>query len=571
MLQCSPTKEMKRCPECRRDYYDDSLMYCLDDGAALLEGPSSGQTDTAILPEARVSSEAATRTFDPDASTNESINVASNRSSIISGAIGIVLITALGIGSYLYYGRAPSKQIESIALLPFVNTGGDPEIEYLSDGITESLINSLSQVPNLSVKARSSVFTFKGKEVTPQQVANTLSVQAVLSGRVQQRGDQIVLNVELVDAGSGDQIWGDNYVRKVSDIIQLQSDIARDVAGKLKAKITGEERDKIARSHTENIEANQLYLRGRYHWNKRTTNDIKKSIEFFQQAIDKDPTYALAYAALAEAYILAPPYGVGPPNEYYPMARAAASKAIEIDHELAEAHNALASVMSNYDWKFAEAEAQWRKALELNPNYATAHQWYAEHLMAMGRNNEGLAEIKRAQELDPLSLIINGLVGVALRRVGHDQATIEQLNKTIEIDPNFPRSHLFLGETYQKLGRFEEAVDEFSKAAITGGLPPEKAAAIAEMIKKAAKAGGEKGYSRAMAEAFSENRASPTPAPILAAYWARAGEPDKAFEILEKAYQEHDDTLLMLKDEKLDPIKADPRYKDLIRRIGLPE
>jgi TolB-like protein/Tfp pilus assembly protein PilF len=562
---------MKRCPECRRDYYDDSLMFCLDDGAALLEGPTSGQTATAILSDVRVLSEAPTKTSDTDTPTERSINVVSNRSSIAVAVVGMVMITALGIGSYLYYGRGPSKQIESIAVLPFVNTGGNPDIEYLSDGITESLINSLSQVPNLSVKARSSVFTFKGKDVSPQQVANALSVQAVLSGRVQQRGDQILLNVELVDAGSGDQIWGDNYARRMSDIIQLQSDIARDVAGKLKAKITGEEGEKIARSHTENIEANQLYLRGRYHWNKRTTNDIKKSIEFFQQAIDKDPTYALAYAALAEAYILAPSYGVGPANENYPKARAAAAKSIEIDSQLAEGHNALASVMSNYDWKFSDAEAEWKMALLLNPNYATAHQWYAEHLMFMGRHREALAEIQLAEQVDPLSLIINGMAGVALRNVGQDDAAVEQIKKTIEMDPNFPRAHLFLAETYQKLGRYEEAIDEFSKAAVMGGLSPEKAAATAAMIKKAARAGGEKAYSRAMAEAFSENSSAPTPAPILAAYWARAGEPDKAFEVLEKAYREHDDTLLMLKDEKLDPIKSDPRYKDLLRRIGLPD
>jgi tetratricopeptide (TPR) repeat protein len=258
-------------------------------------------------------------------------------------------------------------------------------------------------MPSLAVKARSSVFTYKGKEVSPQQVAKDLSVQAVLNGRIAQRGDLIMLSVELIDTATGNQLWGDQYTRKLADLVQLQSDLARDVSGKLKTKLTGAEQQQVSKNYTENIEAYQLYLRGRYHWNKRTPNDIRKGFEYFQQAIDKDPTFALAYAALAESYIVAASYRVGQPQDNYARARSAAAKAIEIDPTLAEAHNALASVMSN-EWRFADAEAEWKKALELNPNYATAHQWYAEQLTSMGRYQEALAEIKRAQELDPLSL-----------------------------------------------------------------------------------------------------------------------------------------------------------------------
>jgi TolB-like protein len=570
VLQCTQT-HMKRCPECRRDYYDDSLLYCLDDGAALLTGPGTSDQITAVLPDAHISNEAATRTLEPNPQTRTSPSIATNRKSLIGGIIGVALITALGVASYLYYGRSTSRQIASVAVMPFVNTGGNPDLEYLSDGLTESLINSLSQMPSLAVKARSSVFTYKGKEVSPQQVAKDLSVQAVLNGRIAQRGDLIMLSVELIDTATGNQLWGDQYTRKLADLVQLQSDLARDVSGKLKTKLTGAEQQQVSKNYTENIEAYQLYLRGRYHWNKRTPNDIRKGFEYFQQAIDKDPTFALAYAALAESYIVAASYRVGQPQDNYARARSAAAKAIEIDPTLAEAHNALASVMSN-EWRFADAEAEWKKALELNPNYATAHQWYAEQLTSMGRYQEALAEIKRAQELDPLSLIINGIVGVTLRLNGQRDACLAQLNKTLELDPNFPRTHLFLAETYEQLGRYDEAVDEFGKAFTLSGAPPERVAHFVPIVKNAAKTGGAMGYARAMAEVLEQSKgATEPPAVILAAYWARAGETGKCFEILERAFKARDDSLLMLKDPKMDPVKSDPRYKDLLHSVGLPE
>ena len=247
-------------------------------------------------------------------------------------------------------------------------------------------------------------------------------------------------------------------------------------------------------------------------------------------------------------------------------------KAIEIDDSLAEAHNALASILDYYDWKFAEAEEEWRKALELNPNYPTGRQWYGEHLMSMGRYSEALAEIRRAQELDPLSLIINGLLGVALRLNGRPEEALEQLRKTLEMDPNFARTHLFLAETYQSLARYEEAIDEFGKHFILSGLPPERVAVFAEQVKRSYTTDGPKGYARAMAGLIEKNEgpAGP-PAVVLAGYLVRAGETDRAFAILEKAFQEHDDSLLMLKDGKLEPVKSDPRYRDLLRRVGLPE
>ena len=316
--------------------------------------------------------------------------------------LSILFLAVIAVGLWLL--RSPSAttaQIDSIAVMPFVNESGNTEIEYLSDGITESLINSLSQIPKLSVKARSSVFTYKGKVVSSQQVAKDLTVQAIINGRVLQRGDQVLLSVELVDARTGNQLWGDQYNRRMTDLLSLQSEIARDVSSKLKSRLTGIEEQKIAKNYTANTEAYQLYLRGKFYWNKRTPADIRKGVEYFQQAIDKDPTYALAYAGLAEGYIVFASYGVELPREAFPKARAAALKAMELDASLAEAHNALAAVKSNYEWSFDEAEAEWKRTIALNPNYATAHHWYGEHLLSMGREVEALAELKRAQETGP--------------------------------------------------------------------------------------------------------------------------------------------------------------------------
>jgi serine/threonine-protein kinase len=486
----------------------------------------------------------------------------------------ILAIAVVGAWFFAFYSPA-AAQIESIAVMPFVNTSGNTEIEYLSDGITESLINSLSQIPKLSVKARSSVFSYKGKEVSPQQVAKDLSVQAILNGRVQQRGEQVILSVELVDARTGNQLWGEQYSRKMTDLLSLQSEIARDVSSKLQSRLTGAQEQKIAKNYTQNTEAYQLYLRGRYHWNKRTTADVKKSIEYFQQAIDKDPAYALAYAGLAEGYILVPQYGVGSPHEAYPKARAAAMKAIEIDETLAEAHNALAAVKSNYDWKFAEAEAEWQRTITLNPSYATAHQWYGEQLLGMGRYDEALTELKRAQELDPLSLIINSVLGQTYRLNGQNDKAIEQLRKTVEMDPNFARTHLYLTEAYQSKGMFEEAADEFGKTFVLMGGLPEDASRFTAAVKNAYKSSGPKGYWRTLAEILTAKGAvipgQGPPLTVLAGFWTQSGEPDKAFALLEKAYQEHEDAMTTLKDPIFDPIKSDPRYKDLLRRVGLPE
>src|SRR5437667_2817290 len=305
------------------------------------------------------------------------------------------------------YARRNTLAIQSIAVLPFTNASGNSDVDYLSDGITESLINSLSQIPNLSVKARSTVFHYKGKDVTPQQAGSELSVQAVLNGRVMQHGDQLTLSLELVDARTGDQIWGEQYNRKTTDLAALQSEIARDVSNKLRTKLSGAEEQRVTKSYTANAEAYQLYLKGRFYWNKRTIDDFNRAIPNFQQAIDKDPNYALAYSGLADSYALLAVFGVVPPKDLMPQARAAATKSLALDDSLAEAHASLGEIMAYYDWDFSGAEREFRRAIDLNPNYATAHQWLAEEISVLRGHEEALAEIRRALELDPLSLIIN--------------------------------------------------------------------------------------------------------------------------------------------------------------------
>src|SRR5687767_6094900 len=335
---------MKRCPECRRDYYDETLLYCLDDGTQLLDGPASvDEPATAVYANPHDTEAERTRTFE-DASTAAIQPTTGKRKFLIAGAVGVLVLTALGIGAYWYYGRSQS-QISSIAVMPFVNGSDNTDIEYLSDGMTESLMNSLSQLPNLSVKARSSVFRYKGKEVEPIAVGRELGVQAVLNGRVVQRGDQLTLSLDLVDARSGNQIWGEHYNRKLGDLAALQTEIARDVSQKLRQRLTGAQEKNVTKNQTQNTEAYQLYLQGRFHWNKRTDAATNKAIEYFQHAIEKDPKYAMAYVGLAECYVT----GDLSVRKSSPKITEAAQKALEIDPTLGEPHAALGIVRDSHD------------------------------------------------------------------------------------------------------------------------------------------------------------------------------------------------------------------------------
>ena len=568
----------KKCPTCGRTYIDETLSFCLEDGAPLVYHDSGAEPATAIFP-GTATGESPTRQMPPTAdhpvaqSTEE--HALGRSKHLWIGAAVVALLIAGGAFAY-FYGIGGGRRIDSLAVMPFTNASGSPDLEYLSDGITDSLINSLTRVPNLSVKARSSVFTYKGKDVSPQQVAKDLAVEAVLNGRLVQRGDAVTLNLELIEAATGNQLWGEQYNRKLSDLTTLQSEIARDVSAKLHTKLTGTEEQRVAKNYTQNAEAYQLYLRGKYHWNRRSRTDILKSIEYFRQAVDRDPNYALAYSGLAEAYILLPTYAGQDPQVAYTSARTAAARALELDNTLAEAHAALAVVLSDYDWNFAEAERSFRRAIELNPNYATAHHWYAEFLIAMGRMPEALTEIRRAKELDPLSLIINGIYGIVLGLNDQHDEAFAQLQRTVEMDPNFARTHIFLAELYQDVGRYEEAANELHMVSVLSGMPESQVAKAHKQVLDAYRREGPKGYFRMMAGFLEERRkaqeaGNPPPAAVVAANWLRAGDKENAYRLLEEGLRRRDPTMLRLRNPVFDPIKGEERYQAIVKQVGLPE
>jgi TolB-like protein/Tfp pilus assembly protein PilF len=451
--------------------------------------------------------------------------------------------------------------------MPFVNDSGNADVEYLSDGMTETLISSLSQLPNVNVKGRSSVFRYKGKETDPQTIGKELNVQAILNGRVAQRGDQLRLTLELVDASTENVIWSQQYKRKEADLVALQSEIALDVSTKLRTKLSGADEQKLTKSYTANPEAYQLYLRGRFYWNKRTGESLRKSVEYFNQAIEKDPNYALAYAGMADAYGLIPFFFAGPPQDYFPKAKAAAKKALEIDDTLAEAHTSLALVLLVYDWNIAEANRELQHAIELNLNYPTAHHWYGENLGAMGRFDEAIAELKRAQALDPLSLIINADLGEVYIWARQYDKAIEQLRKTIEMDQSFYYAHWRLGVAYEMKGSLQQAIAEYQSARELNDDPW-----VLALLGHAYAISGKKDEALKTLDKLREtSKQRYVSEYAFAAVYAGLGEKDQAFQWLEKGYEDRNDLLIQLNvDPLFDNLRSDPRFADLVRRIGLP-
>jgi serine/threonine protein kinase/Flp pilus assembly protein TadD len=522
-----------------------------------------------IHPSLRTSRQKAARTGEhraavPTVSSAEYIvsGIRNNKLNILL-AVGVF---ALAVGAIFYFNRGTQK-INSIAVLPLANAGNDPNAEYLSDGITESLINSLSQVPNLRVMSRSSVFRYKGKQVDPQAVGQELGVQAVLLGRVIQRGQSLNISIELVDARDGTHVWGKQYNRRLADILNIQEEITREMSERLKLSLTGEEQQRLTKRYTENIEAYQLYLKGRYYWNKRNPEGFRKGQEAFQQAIDLDPAYALAYAGLADSYAMLGDYSVLPPKEAFPRAEAAATRAIELDMALAEGHTSLAFVKMAYSWDWQTADREFRRAIELNPNYATAHQWYASYLVMMGRFEESINEIKRAQELDPLSRIINANLGLHLYYARQYDQSIAQLQKTINVDQTFSVAHLYLGRTYIQKGMHKEAIAELQKARELSEDAPE----VVSSLGYAYAAAGQRGDAQRVLEelqALSQKRyVLPY---FVAAIHTGLGDKDQAFAWLEKAYEERHPGLVLINiDPRFDSLRSDPRFGDLLRRLGV--
>lgn len=489
---------------------------------------------------------------------------------LAAGMFALALLGAiLTVGYFAFVSRGGStKQISSIAVMPFDNESGNPDVEYLSDGMTETLIKSLSNLPNLNVKPRSSVFRYKGKDTDLQTIARELNVQAVLNGRVSQRGDQLTLSLELIDVQKDSVIWTESYNRKQSELVSLQSEIARDVSTNLKAKLSGAEETKVTKTGTADPEAYQAYLKGRYYWNRRTAENLRRAIEQFKIATDRDPNYALAFVGLADCYALLNEYSGVPVTEAAPQAKTYATRAIAIDESLAEPHATLGTINSQL-WQWAEAEKEFKRAISLNPNYATAYHWYSIMLLYLGRYDESLVMIQRAHELDPMSSIITSTISWVQQSRNNHQASIENLLKLIELDPNFGLTYDTLGGSYLKTGRNAEAVAAFENAAqltdrydyVLGNLGyvyaatgkrTEALAIIKELEEK---------YTRKEANGQS-----------LAAVHAGLGDKDKAFEWLEKDFHNRDGVLPRITVSiPLESLRDDPRFKAMLKRMNLPE
>lgn len=481
--------------------------------------------------------------------------------------ITLLLLVIAAAGLSYYYFRKEHTAFDSIAVMPFVNQNSDPESEYISDGLTESIINSLTQLRDLRVIARSSVFRYKGKETDPIAFGKALGVRAVLTGRVMQRGDNLTVSVELVDVLDNKQLWGEQYERKVSDLLAVQREIAQEISSNLRTKISGEVKSRVTKRYTESAEAYQLYLKGRYFWNKRTRDDLKKSIDYFNQAIETDPNYALAFAGMADAYVLFPGYSVSAPQDSYPKARAAAKRALEIDDTLAEAHAALGLELFAYEWKAAEAIKEFRRAIELNPNYATAHHWYGNQvLLYTGRFDEAIAEMLRAQELDPLSLIVNADVGDTYFYARQYDKAIEQLQKTIETDQSFYYAHYELGMAYEMKGLYTEAIAAYQKARQLNNDPR-----VVALLGHAYAASGKRDEALKMLDQLKETaKQQYVPAYHFVILYAGLGDRDEAFQWLEKTYQDRTSRMTILQvDPFLDPLRSDLRFAGLVRRVGL--
>ena len=489
------------------------------------------------------------------------------RSAVALAALLLVIAVAIAAGIYYLRPGAGDTAIDSLAVLPFVNAGGTADTEYLSDGITESLINSLSQLPNLKVMSRSSVFRYKGQELDARAVGTTLGVRAVLTGRVVQRGDDLFVSVELVDARDSSHLWGGQYSRKMADLVALQSEITRDVSRSLRARLSGADEQRLAKNYTENSEAYQLYLKGRYFWNKKTPGGHQRSIEYFNQAIEKDPTYALAFVGLADAYLSLPNDSDAPPRETNPKAKAAATRALAVDSALAEAHASLAGVKLNYEWDFPGAEEGLKRAISLNPKYhPEVYQRYARYLSSMGRHEEAIAEAKRARELDPLSLSINNNVGQALLWARQYDGVIEESRKALEIDPNFWVAHLFLGKAYEQKGMYPEAVAALQKAKELSGGSSEATSMIGYVY---AVSGRRDEAVRVLDELKGLSKQRYVSPYHIAMVYAGLGDKEQVFLWLEKAYEDRSQFMTLLKVEpKFDGLRSDPRFTDFVRRGG---
>jgi len=486
---------------------------------------------------------------------------------LAAGAVAVAALLAAGTQLARLYSSGDA--IDSVAVLPFVSSSDDPDSEYLSDGITESLIYNLSQLPSLRVTARSTVFRYKGTEMDPQKIGQDLRVRAVLSGRLLQRDGTLVVRTELMDVANGSQLWGGQYNRKLADVFALQDDLSKEISERLRLRLTNEEKQRLTRRYTDNPEAYQLYLKGLYHWNKRSPDALPKSVEYFNRAVDADPAYALAYAGLADAYNLMSFFNMVPPREAIPKAKAAAAKALAIDGNLAEAHISLAYASFTYDWDWPAATRHFDQALALNREAVMNHAYYPFYLTVAGRFEEAVSVARRALDRDPVSASLSHTLAVQLFLSRHFEDATEECRRTIELDPNSAVASELLGYLFAAQGMFQEALPAIEKAA---ALNRGAALSLAYLGYVRARLGQGEEARRLLLQLATASKERYTPAVAFAMVHVGLGENDQALSWLEKAYEERVIRLAYLRREPVwDTLRSDPRFADLLRRIDLPQ
>ncbi len=582
---------MKRCPTCNRVETDDALKFCRVDGATLVDSlwlgnesgtaqlgssPNASEVHTSILSNktdavmGRATGPITALPFQmPPATTGAVAKSRSRNSIVIALVVFALLATVTATVVISYRTRIGGAAIDSIAVLPFNNQNNDAEAEYLSDGLAESLNYRLSQLPNLKVSPTSSVIRYKGKQTDVKAIAGELGVSSVLTGRILKRGDSLMISVELVDVRNNKLLWGEQYDRKMADLLATQREIAVAITQKLQLKLAGDEKG-ITKKYTNNNDAYQLYLKGRYHFARRTKDDVAKAIESFEQAIKLDPNSALAYARIAEAYNQMPNYPYASPREAFPKAKAAAERAIAIDPTLSEAHTAMGNTLTSFDWNWTEAEKSFNRALELDPNSATAHYRFAtEYLVSVGRTKEAASEVEKALEIEPLDPNMVANLSRAYLYNGERERALEQSRRAYEADPGFVIARLIYGLTLNAMGMYTEAIALSEK-----GLQNDPT--NQHMLLVAGYAYGRSGRrekANAIIEKFREiSRTQYVIPSFIAAVYGAKGEKEKAFAELEKSIELRDSWFKWGKVEPLfDPLRDEPRFKDLLRRMNLPE
>ena len=583
---------MKRCPTCHRNESDETLKFCRVDGATLVADLPAAASDagtvqlasasdtsevhTSILPSRTAvninRATAPTTVLPPPAPAPATHQLARSGSKrVVISVAALILVCLIIAAVYLAAGRfvaaKKDQTIESVAVLPFENKSGNADSEYLSDGLAESLIYRLSQLSRLKVTPRSSAFRYKGQTIDAEKVGNDLGVDAVMSGRLTQRGDDLLISVDLIDVRNKKTLWGEQFQRKMSDLLATQSEIAAAIADKLQLRLSGNDTKGIIKQYTQNNEAYQLYLQGRYFWNKRNSENLKKAADLLRAATDKDPNFALAYAGLADCYAVSYYYVGERPRELMPLAKTYAAKAIELDPTLAEPHATLGFVAWILDRDRTGAESEFLKAIELNPNYPTAHHWYSRYLRGIGKLDDGEREIKRAEQADPLSLvIINNVAEIHVDR-GDLNAATKECRRMMDLDPNFWAAHQTLGIVMVRQHRYEEAFAEAQKSVQLADKSNASLALLGHVYGKLGRRTDAEGVIKELEKRYADKFADGRD---LAIVYAGLDDKDKTFSWLDRAAADQSVNLAFMKLEPLlEPLHNDPRWNDLERRVGV--